>query len=72
MLCDRARREARAVDTDGGYADILAIPDSQRRSGSRIAVFLPNAPFRIARRFNREKTIEFVFADYEADCEFVS
>jgi hypothetical protein len=61
-----------AVDTDSGYADILAIPDSQRRSGSRIAVFLPNAPFRIARRFNREKTIEFVFADYEADCEFVS
>jgi hypothetical protein len=61
-----------AVDTDSGYADILAIPDSQRRSGSRIAVFLPNASFRIARRFNREKTIEFVSADYEADCEFVS
>jgi len=27
------------------------------RTGSRIAVFLPKASFRIARRFNREKTI---------------
>jgi hypothetical protein len=35
-------------------------------TGSRIAVFLPKASFRIARRFNREKTIEFVVADYEA------
>ena len=61
-----------AVDTDGGYADILAIPDLQRNRFANCCFPAQSIIQDREKIQSREDNFEFVVADYEAGCEFLS